>query len=115
MRKLLAFLAFAAVLLPVRASAEIYSYTSQLTLKVHTSAQVVLSLSGKTNQIEWDTQRGLCSSRQIAWAKNLGWSLDPKGQYIWKFAIHGQYPAHCDMYFKGNDGSSLRISIFVER
>lgn len=114
MRKVLAFLAFAAVLLPMRAPAEIYSYTSVLTLKVHTSAEVVLSFTGKTNQIQWDDQRGLCSSRQIAWAKNLGWSLDPRGRPIWKFTIRGQYPAHCDMYFKGNDGSSLRISVFVE-
>ncbi len=115
MRKLLAFLAFAAVLLPMRAPAEIYSYTSHLTLKVHTSAEVVLSFSGKTNQIEWDTQKGRCSSHQIAWAKNLGWSRDPRGQPIWKFTVHGQYPAYCDMYFKGNDGSSLRIGVFVEQ
>lgn len=103
-----------ALLVPVAAGADIWSYTSHVQVKSGASVNVVMTVIGKPETVQWDPLKGHCYTYQFATAVVSGWKRDSKGLPYWDVAITGNRPGFCDMYFKGG-GGELRIGVSVIR
>lgn len=103
-----------ALLVPAAAGADIYSYTSHVDVKSGSSVNVVMTVIGKPETVQWNELKGYCYTHQFATALVSGWKRDSKGRPYWDVTIKGNRPGFCDMYFKGG-GGELRIGVSVHR